>query len=80
MRRLRSASKSHAKGQSDYAEASKACVGDAEGQSANAEQQNADAGGFRVTQRPGGLTVSFRLCWRGFCGADFPNIFFRIER
>ena len=38
-RRLRRASRSHADGQSDYAEDQRVCMGDAEGQRASAEHQ-----------------------------------------
>ena len=51
---------SHVESQCDCAEARRAYVGDAEGQRASAEQQKADARGFRVTQRPRGLTQSLK--------------------
>lgn len=49
------------------------CRSDAEGHRGCAEPQRADTVSFRLTQRLGELTLSFRLCWRGFRGAEFPN-------
>ena len=54
-------------------------MGDAEGQRVDTEEQRTGAGGSKATQRPGGLTQSFRDRWRDLHGADLLNIWFRRE-
>jgi len=49
------------------------CRIDAEDCRGCAVPQRADAEGFGLMLRLGGLMLSFKVCWRGFHGADFPN-------
>ena len=68
------------RGRRDCAKAKRACVVDAEAAGVTQRAVEVTQCLIGLTHKLGGLTLGSRLCWRGFRGANFPNICFRIER